>query len=65
MKTEKKCPQHPNSFLFAVCDEEVCGACQDEWFTKNPPPRPPLHVTVPVWDAHHGKWDLKKSVPAK
>lgn len=64
MRTENKCPKH-DRFLFLVCDEERCGECEEEFLMKNPPPPPPKRVCVPVWDQHHGKWDLSNSVPAR
>jgi len=61
MRTEEQCPKHPGHFLFLVCDEQVCGPCEEEFFLKNPPPPPPKRHCVPVWNQHSGIWDLTKS----
>lgn len=64
MQTDQRCPQHPDKFLGLVCDELVCSQCQEDFWEANPVP-PPKRVCVPVWDQHHGKWDLSNSVPVK
>lgn len=63
MKTDKRCPTHPDKFLFVVCGEDACAQCQEDFWAAHPAPAP-KRVVVPVWDKHHGKWDVSNSVPA-
>lgn len=58
------CKIHPERKMFPACGELRCAACDEEHFSLHPV-RPPLAKVVPVWDKHHGKWDLTKTVPVK
>jgi hypothetical protein len=52
MKTDQMCPEHPDRFLFDVCDELTCMECQEMEFKLNPFPVPKGPPVTMVFDGH-------------
>lgn len=59
-----KCPKGHSAAM--VCDEMVCMVCADEFFMKNPAPRPPVPAEM-VWSpvAHRMVFSTKATKATK